>query len=96
MLGVLPEYWRKGIASMLVEDAIREFEALPLPAGIEVDILIRAKKPALGVYKRAGFVIVDQIIQDASHLGVEGGEYGAYFLTRAVERKENSVKEKHQ
>ena len=73
---------------MLVESGIREIENSEL--SIDLNILVRAKKAALGVYKRAGFELVEQLVQDASEFGVEGGEYGAYFLTRGVHRRENS------
>ena len=86
VLAVHPDFWGNGIATMLVEDGIREIEALDLPSS--VDILIRAKKAALGVYKRAGFEIVEQLVQDASRFGVEGGEYGAYFLRRRLKGRD--------
>ncbi len=49
-----------------------------------VDIFILAFKAGLGVYKRLGFKIVDQIIQDDSMYGGQG-EYGAYYMVYEVE-----------
>jgi hypothetical protein len=69
---------------MLLESGIREIETWCLP--VDLDILVRAKKAALGVYTRAGFELVDQLVQDASMFGIKDGEYGAYFLKRVVMR----------
>jgi ribosomal protein S18 acetylase RimI-like enzyme len=77
VLAVHPEYWRKGIGSMLVQSGIHEIDTLEL----DLDILVRAKKAALALYQKAGFVLVDQFIQDASRFGVKE-EYGAFFLVR--------------
>lgn len=79
-MSVDPEYWRKGIATLLVETGISEVEKLNLG----IDIFVRAKKAGLGVYQKAGFELVDSIIQDASKFGIKG-EYGAYFLIRHLE-----------
>ena len=68
---------------MLLESGIREISAM----GLGLDILVRAKKKGLGVYARAGFKIVEQLIQDASEFGVVG-EYGAYFLTKEMKKGE--------
>jgi hypothetical protein len=62
---------------MLVESGIRQIEN----TGLHLDVLIRAKKAALGVYRRAGFKLVDQLVLDASKYGVTA-EYGAYFLVK--------------
>jgi GNAT superfamily N-acetyltransferase len=59
-LAVHPDYWGKGIGSMLVRRGISEAEEMGL------DVFLRAKKAGLGVYKRTGFQLVDQIIQDDS------------------------------
>jgi len=77
VLAVHPEYWRKGIGTMLVQSGVHEIESL----GMKLDILVRAKKAALPLYKKAGFVLVDQLVQDASRFGIKE-EYGAYFLVR--------------
>lgn len=62
---------------MLVESGIQAVKVM----NSNLDILVRAKKAAIGVYKRAGFKLVDQIVLDASNLGVPEA-YGAYFLTK--------------
>ncbi len=49
-----------------------------------IDIFILAFKAGRGVYKRLGFKIVDQIIQDDSMYGGPG-EYGTYFMVYDVE-----------
>jgi GNAT superfamily N-acetyltransferase len=84
ILAVHPDNWRKGIATMLIDSGIREIETWCLP--VDLDILVRAKKAALGVYLKAGFELVEQLVQDASMFGVEGGEYGAYFLKKVMNR----------
>jgi ribosomal protein S18 acetylase RimI-like enzyme len=80
VLAIRPGYWRKGLATTLVESGIREIQAM----GLNIDILVRAKKAALGVYKRAGFKINTQLIQDASKFGIKDG-YAAYFLIKEME-----------
>lgn len=72
-LAVHPDHRRQGIASMLVESGCREAEKLGL------DIFVHAMKDGLGVHLRAGFELVEQIIQDDSKYGGLG-EYANYFL----------------
>jgi ribosomal protein S18 acetylase RimI-like enzyme len=81
VLSVHPDYWRQGIGTMLVESGIREIDKI----GLDLDIFVRAKKAGLGVYKRIGFNLMDQIVQDASKYGIKE-EYGAYFLVREGNR----------
>ena len=64
---------------MLVESGIKEAEQMGL------DIFVLAFKAGLGVYKRVGFKLLDQIIQDDSKYGGKG-EYGVYFLAKECER----------
>jgi hypothetical protein len=64
---------------MLVESGVREAQNMGL------DIFVHAFKAGLGVYQRAGFKIVDQVIQDDSPYGGKG-EYGSYFLIKEAER----------
>jgi GNAT superfamily N-acetyltransferase len=78
-LAVIPDKWRQGIATMMLESGIKEIEK----ARLDLDILVRAKKAALGVYQRAGFRLIESIVQDALRYGVKE-EYGAYFLVRAA------------
>ena len=44
-----------------------------------LDIFILAFKAGLGVYKRLGFRVEEEIIQDDSPYG-GNGEYGVYFM----------------
>jgi hypothetical protein len=62
---------------MLVESGIRQIGNM----GLHLDILVRAKKAGLGVYTRAGFKLVDQLVQDATKYGVTA-EYSEYFLVK--------------
>ena len=63
---------------MLVESGIREAQKI----GLEVFVL--AFKAGLGVYYRAGFKLLDQIIQDDRPYGGKG-EYGAYYMLKELE-----------
>lgn len=65
---------------MLVQHGAKEADKMGL------DTFVLAFKAGLNVYKRAGFKLLDQIIQDDSKYG-GSGEYGAYFL----ERKAKSI-----
>ena len=58
--------------------------------GTGLDTCVLAMKAALGVYVRAGFKLVDQVVQNASHLGGET-EYAAYFLIRGEEGKDGNL-----
>lgn len=62
---------------MLVQSGLHEVESL----GLELDILVRAKKAGLTLYQKAGFVLVEQLVQDASKFGIKE-EYDAYFLVK--------------
>lgn len=64
---------------MLVESGIREAEKLGL------DIFVHAKQCGLNVYLRAGFKLLEQIIQDATKYGGDE-EYAAYFLVKEVSK----------
>ena len=65
---------------MLVESGIKEAEKMGL------DIFVLAFKVGLGVYRRMGFKLPDQIIQDDSKYGGKG-EYGAYFLVKESKKQ---------
>jgi len=80
VVAVHPDYWGRGIATLLVEDGLRRLA----DTGVDLDLFVEAKKAALGVYRRAGFQLVDQVVLDASKFGVSE-EYGAYFLTKVVQ-----------
>ena len=64
---------------MLVESGVKEAQKMGL------DVFVLAFKAGLGVYERAGFKLLGQIIQDDSKYGGKG-EYGAYFLVKEIEK----------
>ncbi|KAF2421086.1 hypothetical protein EJ08DRAFT_690256 [Tothia fuscella] len=72
-LAVHPEHQHKGIATMLVQSGITAAKDLHL------DIFVRASDAGLNMYRRAGFHMLDQIIQDDSKYG-GNGKYGLHFL----------------
>jgi GNAT superfamily N-acetyltransferase len=72
-----PDFRNKGVASLLVGAGAKAADSLGLASGVI------AMRIGLGVYQRAGFVLIDSIIQDASAQGGEK-EYGTYFLLREV------------
>lgn len=80
-LAVQPDRKGKGIATMLVESGLREAEKMGL------DVFVLAFKAGLGVYRRMGFKLLDQLIQDDSKYGGKG-EYGAYCMEKEVERQQ--------
>ena len=57
----------------MVQSGMRQAEEMGL------DIFILAFKSAVGVYKRLGFQVEREIIQDDSIYGGKG-EYGVYFM----------------
>lgn len=65
---------------MLVESGLREAERMGL------DVFVVGMKAGLGVYKRTGFKLVDQVIVNDSKYGGKG-EYGAYFLVKEAEKQ---------
>ncbi|KAI0127674.1 acetyltransferase [Xylariales sp. AK1849] len=73
-LAVHPDNQGKGIATMLVESGMREAEKIGL------DIFIYAMKAGVGVYKRLGFCIEKEFIQDDTVYGGPG-EYYTCFMT---------------
>jgi predicted N-acetyltransferase YhbS len=80
-LAVHPDHKGQGIASMLVNSGINAAQQLSWDS----NIFVQAKKTALGVYQTAGFVLIDQLIQDDSAFG-GNGEYAAYFLVKEIKR----------
>lgn len=52
-----------------------------------LDVFVHGLKAGLGVYKRAGFRLVDQIILNDSEYGGKG-DYGSYFLVKKAETEE--------
>ncbi|CAD6567379.1 MAG: hypothetical protein ASARMPREDX12_000232 [Alectoria sarmentosa] len=78
-LAVHPDNRGQGIGSMLVQNGIREARKLGL------DVFVHGMKAGLGVYKRTGFRLVDQMILNDSEYGGKG-EYGSYFLVNEAEK----------
>lgn len=55
-----------------------------------LNIFVHGLEVGLGVYRRAGFQLLDEVIEDDSEYGGKG-EYGAYLLEkRASPRKSAS------
>ena len=68
------------MATALVESGVRQAEKMG------IDIFILAFKAGVGVYKRAGFELVEQLIQDDTKWGGKG-EYGTYFMVYRANTK---------
>ncbi|KAK5989901.1 hypothetical protein PT974_08164 [Cladobotryum mycophilum] len=79
LLAVNPEDQGKGVATALVESGIRAAEKLGL------DIFILAFKAGLGVYKRLGFRVLQEYIQDDSMYGGTG-DHRVYYMTNEKNR----------
>ena len=79
-LAVHPDHRRQGIASMLVESGLKEAEKMGF------DTFVMACAGGKGVYERAGFVLLGQIMQDDREWGGEGA-HASYFLEKTLERK---------
>ena len=73
-MAVHPENQGKGVATLLVQSGMRQAEKMGL------DIFIHALKAAVGVYKRLGFQIEREILQDDSKYGGKGGHF-VYLMT---------------
>jgi predicted N-acetyltransferase YhbS len=72
-LAVHPENKGKGVATALVQSGMRQAEKMGL------DIFILAFTAGVGVYKRLGFRVERELVQDDSMFGGSGG-YGVYFM----------------
>jgi len=79
-LAVHPDYRRQGIASMLVQEGVKQAEKLGL------DTFVMACEDGKGVYEKAGFMLLEQVVEDDSLFGGEG-EYTSYFLEKKAEGK---------
>ncbi len=51
---------------------------------MSLDVFVHGMKAGLGIYERAGFRLLDEMILDDSPYGGKG-EYGSYFLVKEVE-----------
>jgi ribosomal protein S18 acetylase RimI-like enzyme len=72
-LAVHPEHQGKGVGSALVQSGMRQAEKLGL------DIFIQAMKAGLGVYKRLGFHVDKEFIENRSEQGGKGDSV-VYFM----------------
>lgn len=72
-MAVHPEHRNRGIATLLVQSG------LDVARQARLDVFLHGFKAGLGVYKRAGFKVLDAIIQDDSRIG-GNGEYSAYLM----------------
>jgi ribosomal protein S18 acetylase RimI-like enzyme len=72
-LAVHPDHRRQGIASMLVDSGLKEGEKTGF------DTFVMACEDGKGVYERAGFKLLDQIVQDDSEFGGDGA-HASYFF----------------
>lgn len=64
-LAVHPDYQGKGIASMLVKSGLQQVDKYGFAC------FVLAKNAALGIYQKAGFVLLDQVVGDYSEFGLE-------------------------
>jgi GNAT superfamily N-acetyltransferase len=78
-LCVPSEYRRRGIASALIQRGLEEAEKLGL------DMFVQSKRAGVSVYRKAGFVLIDQVLIDASDRGGDK-DYGGWFLEKCVDR----------
>jgi predicted N-acetyltransferase YhbS len=72
-MAVHPENQGKGIGTALVESGMKQAENMGL------DIFVMAFKAGRGVYRRLGFRIEQELVQDDSIYGGPG-EYGVYWM----------------
>jgi GNAT superfamily N-acetyltransferase len=82
-LCVPPAFRRRGIASTLIQRGLEEAEKLGL------DMFVLSMKAGVSVYRKAGFVLIDQVLIDASDLGGDK-DYGGWFLEKCVVRNTES------
>ncbi len=73
-MAVHPDNQKKGVGTALVQSGMREAEKMGL------DIFIHATKAGVGLYKRLGFHVEEEIIQDDSMYGGRG-EHFTCFMT---------------
>ncbi|KAH8596159.1 hypothetical protein B0O99DRAFT_621160 [Bisporella sp. PMI_857] len=79
-LTVHPDHRKQGIATKLVESGLREAEKFGF------DVFVLAMEPALGLYQRTGFTLLDQFECDDSEFGGEG-KYRWYLLEYIVNKE---------
>lgn len=76
-LAVHPDNQGRGIATQLVASGLREAKKIGL------DVYVRAFPPGVGLYRRLGFHIEKEIVQDDSEEGGLGEVYRA-LMTYAI------------
>lgn len=76
-LAVHPDHQRLGIASLLIESGLQE--AQKMGSDVFVSAFANAKK----VYDRAGFVLLESLVQDDSEWGGDGA-HTTYFMEKIV------------
>ena len=64
---------------MLIENGINEAKKMGF------DIFVLATRAGLGIYQKAGFRLLEQVIQDDSKFGGTG-EWGMYCLEKVIEK----------
>ncbi len=74
-LCVPPAFRRRGIASALVQRGLEEAEKLGL------DTFVLSMRAGLRVYQKAGFVLLNQVLIDATDRGGDK-DYGGWFLEK--------------
>ncbi|KAB5513126.1 hypothetical protein GE09DRAFT_981423 [Coniochaeta sp. 2T2.1] len=79
-LCVPPAFRRRGIASALIQKGLEEAEKLGL------DTFVLAMRAGVSVYQKAGFVLLDQVLIDASDRGGDK-DYGGWFLEKKCNPK---------
>ena len=67
---------------MLVDSGLQEARKMGL------DVFVHGMKAGLGIYQRAGFKLLDQVVVDDSTYGGKG-EYGSYFLVKEAGRRKS-------
>lgn len=85
-LAVHPNNQRKGVGTALVKSGMNQADKL------ELAIFVHAFKEGVALYKRMGFQLVAELVQDDSALG-GNGEYGAYFFVYEPGSRNDRVSE---
>ena len=88
-LAVHPDNWRKGIGSALVESGLSQAKELG------ADVFVLAFKAGHKVYKNAGLIEVDKVVEYDTNIFPDGdGEHGAwFFVSKVYEPKGKTEKE---
>ena len=79
-----PEFRRRGIASALIRRGLEEADRLGL------DTFVMSMRAGVSVYQKAGFVLLDHVLVDASSRGGDK-DYGGWFLERKCRPRDGEV-----